>query len=117
MFLLQAVADTVAAVTTPATGAELVTYLVTLAVGALVGGAVKLLEKASTVVGKLPEVAKLAVTAVLAFLVVKLETLLGLQLPDNPLAWSPETVNLTLTTAAALGLRVVGLKKTTTPTA
>jgi hypothetical protein len=117
MFLLQAVADTVAAVPTPTTGVELLSYLVALGVGALVGGVVKLLEKGSTLVAKLPEAAKLATTAVLAFLVVKVETLLGLQLPDNPLAWNPDTVNLVLTTTAALGLRVAGVKKTTTPTA
>ena len=111
MFLLQAVADTAAAVPTPTSGVELVLYLVTLGVGALVGGTVKLLERGSELVAKLPEVAKMAVTAVLAFAVVKVETLLGLQLPDNPLLWEPETVNFALTTAAALGLRAVGIKK------
>jgi hypothetical protein len=115
MFLLQAVADTVAAVPTPTSGVELVMYLVALGVGALVGGAVKLLEKGSALVAKLPEVAKMAITAVLAFLVVKVEVLLGLQLPDNPLAWSPDTVNLVLTTGAALGLRAAGIKKTEVP--
>jgi hypothetical protein len=116
MYLLQAVLDTLPAVPPVATGAELLLYLVTLAVGALVGGTVKLIEKTSAFVNDLPEVFKMGVTAVLAFLVVKLETLLGLQLPDNPLAWDPNTVNLTLTTAAALSLRLVGIKQSNSPT-
>jgi peptidoglycan/LPS O-acetylase OafA/YrhL len=115
MLLLQVVADTVPAIPTPTTGVELVFYLVSLGVGALVGSVVKLLERGSELVAKLPEVVKLAIIAVLAFLVVKVETFLGLQLPDNPLDWNPDTVNVVLTATAAVGLRAAGIKKKTPP--
>lgn len=117
MFLLQAVADTVATLPTPTTSAELVWYLVSLGVGALVGHVLKLLEKASTLVNGLSEPLKLGIIAVLTFGVVKLETLLGVQLPDNPLNWNPENVNMALTATAALGLRFGKKKNTTPPTA
>lgn len=101
-------------VPTPQTGAELIWYLVTLGVGAVVGTVAKALEKGSEVLNKLAEPVKMGLVAVLAFAVVKVETFLGLQLPDNPLTWDPEVVNIVLTALAALGIRAVGIKKDTT---
>lgn len=117
MFLLQSVVDSVSVVPTPTTGFELAQYLISIGVGAVVGYVVKFFEKISVLVKQAPEWLKLAITGVLAFLVVKIESILGLQLPENPLSWNVETLNLVLTTSVALGLRTVVKKNTPPPQA
>jgi hypothetical protein len=109
MFLLQVVADTVVAVTPVTTGTELVSYLVSLAVGTVLGYTVKLLENAKNIVVKLSEPLKLVIIAVLSFGAAKLGTLLGVPVVGNPLDWNPEIVSAILTAAAALGLRASGV--------
>ena len=113
---LKAVADTVVAVApTPATGAELILYWVTLAAGFVSGYAVKAISRVSEVVGKLTEPLKLGIIAGLSFLGVKLAVFFGLTLPENPLAWDPTTVNTVLSTVFGWVVSKTGVvKKTTT---
>lgn len=113
---VKAVADTVAA-PSPATGAELILYWVTLAAGFVSGYAVKALAKLTTLVGKLGEPLKLAIIAGLSFLGVKLAVFFGLTLPENPLAWDPTMVNTVLSTVFGYAVSKTALVKTppTTP--
>ena len=116
MFLLQVVADTVKAVadtvvTTPTTGTELVSYLVSVTVGGVLGYALKALEAAKQSVEKLPTSVKMAIVAVLSFGAAKLTVLLGVPAPGNPLDWTGEAVSAVLTALTILGVKATGLVK------
>ena len=113
---LQVVADTVAVAPTPATGAELILYWVTLAAGFVSGYAVKAIARVSELVNKLGEPLKLGIIAGLSFAGVKLAVFFGLVLPENPLAWDPTVVNTVLSTVFGWVVSKTGVVKKTDDT-
>lgn len=100
-------------VTVPAitSGSDLILYLITLAAGAASAWVVAALAKVNEFVAKLNEYVKLGAYAVLSYSVLKLATLLGMSLPENPLAWDPTTVNTVLATLFAWVAAKMGVKK------
>lgn len=107
----QTVVDTVAVVTPPLTGSELVLYLITATAGILSGYVVKLFGSLSAKVAGLNEYFKIVIIAILSFGSLKVGTLLGLSLPENPLAWDPTVVNTFLATLLGWITTKAGLTK------
>jgi hypothetical protein len=107
----QAVVDTVAVVTPPLTGSEIVLYLITALAGILSGYVVKLFGTLSTKISGLNEYLKVVIIGVLSFGSLKLGAVFGLTLPENPLSWDPTIVNTVLATLFGWVTTKAGLTK------
>ena len=91
---------------------DLILYVTTAVAGVLSGVVLKALHKASDTVSKLSEVIRVVIIGVLSFAALKVSTLLGLKLPENPLGWDATAVNTFLSTLLGWAVTKIGLKKT-----
>lgn len=83
---------------------ELLTGLIAIAAGTLTSVGMGLLRKASTLVDTLPAAAKQGLVLVIAFGVVQVNGLLGLDLPVDALGFGADVVNTLITALLSFGV-------------